>query len=966
MKPEIPDDHTQYGFEFEFLATAIPGLVVSSPDEDWTPDSNSRPGLGSDNVFSPDGSIRRFSLRSPAPLKLQMGTDLNASVNSTAAIATTGITPLTATSGTFGRTRLASNASTLSTSMRVQRLPSVSEIGFDLMDRFLNRQGGSTIGRASGSFAERYAVNEETLDSNCRENNLVIGGGGAAGVKFNRQSSFSPNTSMNRSGGMPVLSDSQNFGSARHRYLPKLAAEEETIREDSTSLDDEDVAESEDSAAGSSDESRPRPEQIDDATEEEYLKLAKQKSSDSSQRPTTLGLAPLVDNNVQYKDERVKKERRKPNAANNNLRFTFDMPTPQEPAVQDQRSPAVPPRAPIAVMEADEEREKKRKESGSVTEKETTESGEPKKLSAAGSSIPMSRVFQLKQYLPAAGPRLKGRKSQVNDGRTQNTLSAKNKSRKRGKSGAPFFSLDTSGRSTLGTSGAGTVGSRAGRSTRGGQNSNQPIAMMNPKMRRLDSHVRDQITGIHHHRPYFTFWICSVHMLVLFTALVQHGLGPFGMGMEAEHALVGRKTGDAQMVALLEPQNVWIGPRPMELIKLGAKYTPCMAEIGEVRDTLNAAEEKEKETGCCVFMSAATTRSDGSTFCFQASEEDCVNKIATLDFFKYEQDEDGVGGGGPVCGLDPKYCELPSPVSHPWPHNITDWPICRKTLPSSDYHMTCKITARPCCFGPLGQCIMASRDYCGFVNGIYHPEAYLCSQVSCLSEVCGLFPFASKDHSTNPTGNPKTTPNQIYRLFTSLLVHAGAAQIVITLPLHWTFVRFMEILAGPFRTALIYFLSGISGNLVSSIVLPYQAQVGPYPCLFGILGSYFVELYQMNNYLMKPLRAWSTMFAICLFLFLLGLLPWLDNFMNFSGLLSGIALSLVFLPYIHLRRRDRTLKLAVSAIAGILYLSVNAFLFLILVAGEIEWKIPSWVQTLTCIPFTTDFCSHLKTELKTG
>ena len=94
---------------------------------------------------------------------------------------------------------------------------------------------------------------------------------------------------------------------------------------------------------------------------------------------------------------------------------------------------------------------------------------------------------------PAAGPRLKGRKSQVNDGRTQNTLSAKNKSRKRGKSGAPFFSLDTSGRSTLGTSGAGTVGSRAGRSTRGGQNSNQPIAMMNPKMRRLDSHVRDQV-----------------------------------------------------------------------------------------------------------------------------------------------------------------------------------------------------------------------------------------------------------------------------------------------------------------------------------------------------------------------------------------------------------------------------------------------------------------------------------------
>ena len=94
-------------------------------------------------------------------------------------------------------------------------------------------------------------------------------------------------------------------------------------------------------------------------------------------------------------------------------------------------------------------------------------------------------------------------------------------------------------------------------------------------------------------------------------------------------------------------------------------------------------------------------------------------------------------------------------------------------------------------------------------------------QVSCLSEVCGLFPF--EGGTSSPSRSP--SPNQIYRLFTSLLVHAGVAHLLISLPLHWTFVRFMEILAGPFRTAAIYFLSGITGNLVSSILLPYQAQV---------------------------------------------------------------------------------------------------------------------------------------------
>ena len=94
-------------------------------------------------------------------------------------------------------------------------------------------------------------------------------------------------------------------------------------------------------------------------------------------------------------------------------------------------------------------------------------------------------------------------------------------------------------------------------------------------------------------------------------------------------------------------------------------------------------------------------------------------------------------------------------------------------------------------------------------------------QVSCLSEVCGLFPFEGGTSSPSPS----PSPNQIYRLFTSLLVHAGVAHLLISLSLHWTFVRFMEILAGPFRTAAIYFLSGITGNLVSSILLPYQAQV---------------------------------------------------------------------------------------------------------------------------------------------
>ena len=69
-------------------------------------------------------------------------------------------------------------------------------------------------GVAAG-IVEKYALSEDTLDWNCRENNLVIAGttaahtqGGAAllnssaaGRFTTRQSSFSPSSSINRSGG---------------------------------------------------------------------------------------------------------------------------------------------------------------------------------------------------------------------------------------------------------------------------------------------------------------------------------------------------------------------------------------------------------------------------------------------------------------------------------------------------------------------------------------------------------------------------------------------------------------------------------------------------------------------------------------------------------------------------------------------------------------------------------------------
>jgi len=54
-------------------------------------------------------------------------------------------------------------------------------------------------------------------------------------------------------------------------------------------------------------------------------------------------------------------------------------------------------------------------------------------------------------------------------------------------------------------------------------------------------------------------------------------------------------------------------------------------------------------------------------------------------------------------------------------------------LPSTEAHMTCDIMGKPCCVGVSGECVITTSDYCKFMRGHFHPEAFLCSQVTTLA-----------------------------------------------------------------------------------------------------------------------------------------------------------------------------------------------------------------------------------------
>ncbi|XP_040386422.1 inactive rhomboid protein 2 isoform X1 [Cygnus olor] len=466
--------------------------------------------------------------------------------------------------------------------------------------------------------------------------------------------------------------------------------------------------------------------------------------------------------------------------------------------------------------------------------------------------------------------------------------------------------------------------------------------------RSLSSIVQSQLENTDSHRPYFTYWITFVHILITLLVIGTYGIAPIGFTQHVTTELVLRNKGVYESVKYIQQENFWIGPSSIDLIHLGAKFSPCIRKDRQVERLIQRERDRERGSGCCV-------QNDNSG-CIQTLPQDCSETLAT--FIKWPgTNAPAMGSGekrtsGAVCHQDPRTCEEPaSNPPHVWPDDITRWPICTyetKTNHTGLAHMDCQIKGRPCCIGTKGSCEITTREYCEFMHGYFHEEATLCSQVHCLDEVCGLLPFL----------NPEV-PDQFYRLWLSLFLHAGIIHCLVSVTFQMTVLRDLEKLAGWHRISIIFILSGITGNLASAIFLPYRAEVGPAGSQFGLLACLFVELFQSWQVLEKPWKAFLNLSGIVLFLFICGLLPWIDNIAHLFGFLSGLLLSFAFLPYITFGTVDKYRKRAMIIVSLLVFVGLFASLVVWLYVYPVNWR---WIEYLTCLPFTSKFCEKYELE----
>lgn len=459
-------------------------------------------------------------------------------------------------------------------------------------------------------------------------------------------------------------------------------------------------------------------------------------------------------------------------------------------------------------------------------------------------------------------------------------------------------------------------------------------------LNKLPPDVRKQLRVKFDNRPYFTSWVMFVNIVIVIITLVTQSIAPIGFTDKEVRRQLLRHNLAYETIGYNQTTNFWIGPDYQSLIHLGAKYSPCMRKDKAYFEKVAEDTVVEDATGCCI-------RKDLNA-CWQSERSKC-----TSSFAEFKDDK--------VCGLGKDGC-LNEAYSNEslWEGSYSTWPDCPvqeeykediKNLKVPNEHLLCEVSARPCCIGLQGECTIVSQEECQFRKGFFHDNATLCSQVSCVTDICGLSGFLFDD-----------IPDQFYRALLPTFMHAGIIHLVITLVFQATILRDMEKFAGWWRIGFIYFASGIGGTMLSAILIPYQPEVGASGALYGVLASLIVEVVVNWKIYKSPILELAKLLLLVALLFLAGLLPWIDNFAHIGGFLFGFLTSFVILPHVNFSEEDRIAKLVVQIACGVLSVVLFALLFIVFYLAQ-----GSTCENciyINCIPFTDSFCQDSTMELR--
>eukprot|EP00918_Siedleckia_nematoides_P103850 GHVU01226585.1.p1 GENE.GHVU01226585.1~~GHVU01226585.1.p1 ORF type:complete len:638 (+),score=143.31 GHVU01226585.1:398-2311(+) len=141
---------------------------------------------------------------------------------------------------------------------------------------------------------------------------------------------------------------------------------------------------------------------------------------------------------------------------------------------------------------------------------------------------------------------------------------------------------------------------------------------------------------------------------------------------------------------------------------------------------------------------------------------------------------------------------------------------------------------------------------------------------------------------------------EIHRVFWAMLMHGGWVHVGYNTLCQVNFMLIMEPLWGFWRTVTLFWASGVTGNLVSSVADPCTLTVGSSGALFGLISAMFVHFLESWHLLRFKVVLISIMAVVAVITALIGFISaGTDNWAHLGGFLGGFLFALATTKTLH-------------------------------------------------------------------
>jgi len=156
--------------------------------------------------------------------------------------------------------------------------------------------------------------------------------------------------------------------------------------------------------------------------------------------------------------------------------------------------------------------------------------------------------------------------------------------------------------------------------------------------------------------------------------------------------------------------------------------------------------------------------------------------------------------------------------------------------------------------------------------------------------------------------NELINEGQIWRLITSMFLHANTMHIGFNMYALYSFGRSLERFYGHSRFLFLYLLSGFAGNIVSYYFTD-NPSLGASTAIFGLVAAEGVFIHINKKFFPNAQKALQQLIMIVIINFILGLSPQIDNWGHLGGFVGGLAFAWFTGPLLDAKITETGIKL---------------------------------------------------------